>query len=196
MKKRICGLLVVAGLCCSAPAMAEMTGNINAFIGAKGLNSDDWYADSHGEVGALFDIGGSNWPVLFAVDVLASHGDWDGYIYRHKTATIDYYEEDVKTSELNLGVRKYWHATGNMYPYVGGGLAYIRLRAEGRLNSGTTTRESGDGSGLWVGGGIQWRFDQFNLGFSVRASAAQVSLDSGDYQGGGGHTALLLGYHF
>ena len=196
MKKRIGGLLIVAGMACSAPAMAEMTGNISGFVGVKGLNSDDWFADAHGEAGVQFDFGGSDWPVLIAIDAMGSHGTWDGYVYYPKTSSIHYYEEDVKTSELNIGVRKYWDGPGRMHPYVGGGLAYVRLRAEGKKDGVTTLSDSGDGSGLWVGGGIVWYFDQLSLGFNVRASAAQVSLDSGTYDGGGGHTAFTLGYHW
>lgn len=196
MRKGILSLLFISTFALAGPAAAAgWTGNINAFLGGKGLDDDDWLADSHAEVGVLLDFGGADWPVLIAVDMLSSRGDYDGYVYSPSLG-IHYYEEDVETRELNLGVRKYWDVGGSMHPYVGGGLAFVRLEAEGRVNGGNTVTDSGSGEGVWVGGGIQWRFGQFNLGFSVRASAAEVSLDSGDYQGGGGHTGLLLGYHW
>lgn len=197
MNKGVFSLLLICGALLSTPLQAAgMTGNINAFLGAKGLDSDDWMADAHSEGGVLLDFGGEGWPFLIAVDMLGSRGDYDGYVYFPKRNSINYYQEDVRTRELNLGVRHYWDGPGNMHPYLGGGLAFIHLDAEAKIDGTKTLDESGDGSGLWLGGGIQWRFDQFNLGFSVRASSAEVSLDSGNYQGGGGHTALILGYHW
>jgi opacity protein-like surface antigen len=197
MKKAITALLLCLGLTVSGAATAEgTTGNINVFLGGKGLDDEDWLADSHGEIGLLIDIGGKDWPLMFAVDMLRSSGDFDGFVYRPSDASIHYYEEDVKTRELNLGVRKYWHPTSNMYPYLGGGLAFVRLEAEWRYDGGTLYSDSGSGTGVWLGGGVQWRFDQFNIGFSIRASGAEVALDSGDYQGGGGHSGLVFGYHW
>jgi len=196
MNKGIQGVALLFALAFATAAQAAGTGNINVFLGGKGLDDNDWMADAHSEGGVLIDFGGESWPVSLAVDVLGSRGDYNGYVYFPKSNAIKYYEEDVETSELNLGVRHYWNGLGKMHPYVGGGVAFVHLDATGKVDGVTTLRDSGDGTGLWVGGGIQWRFDQFNLGFSVRASAAEVSLDTGDYQGGGGHTGLLLGYHW
>jgi len=197
MSRGITALLLGFALLLAGPATAAgWTGNINAFLGAKGLDDDDWLADSHSEAGLLFDIGGEDWPVLLAADVLGSYGEFDGLVYSYSTDSVDYYEEEVRTRELNLGVRKYWGVNGRMHPYLGGGLAFVRLKAKGRLDGGPTLSDSGSGEGLWLGGGIQWRFNSFNLGFSVRSSWAEVELDSGDYQGGGGHAGVVLGYHW
>lgn len=197
MHKTIGSLLVCVGLAMAGPAPAAgSSGNLNLFLGAKTLDEDDWLANEHGEIGLMFDIGGENWPVAIAVDLLGSSGDFDGLVYSYWDREIYYYEEEVKTRELDLGVRKYWDLRGRMHPYVGGGLALVELKAKGRLDGGPTYRESGSGSGLWLGGGIQWRFEQFNIGFDVRSSFAEVDLASGDYQGGGGHAGLALGFNW
>lgn len=189
-------IVLMTSLLATQTASAATTGNLNFFLGAKALNQDDWLADEHGEFGMLLDIGADNWPVRLAIDILGSSGEFDGPVYSYQDNAIHYYEERVETSELDLGVRKYWHAGGNMHPYLGGGLALVRLEASGRLDGGSRYRDSGSGTGLWLGGGIQWRLEQFNLGFSIRSSLARVELDSGDYQGGGGHAGLLLGFRW
>lgn len=195
MKKLMQALPLLLVMLAAVPSQAMAGGNINAFLGGKGLNSDDWEANAHSEGGVLLDFGGENWPVNIAVDVLGSSGGYDNVHYSSSLG-LYYYEEDVKTSELSLGVRKYWNGSGNMHPYLGGGLAFIRLSAVAKIDGTTVIDDSDSGTGLWIGGGIQWRFDQFNLGFSVRASAAQVTLGGNEYQAGGAHTGVVLGYHW
>jgi len=197
MHKIVASLILCAGLTSAVPALAAGPGgNLNLFLGAKTLDENDWLANAHGELGLMFDIGGEDWPVALAVDLLGSSGDFDGLVYSYWDRGIYYYEEEVRTRELNLGVRKYWELHGNMHPYFGGGLALVELKAKGRLDGGPTYRDSGSGSGLWLGGGIQWRFEQFNLGFDIRSSFAEVDLASGDYQGGGGHAGVVLGVNW
>lgn len=170
------------------------SGNVNLLLGSKALDSDDWVADAHGEVGILIDIGHSSWPVNIAIDMLRSRGDFDGFVYY--PSTLYYVEEEVTTRELNLGVRHYFEAAPGMRPYIGGGLALISLETDWRIDSGPLLHDEGHGSGIWLNGGIVWGFNEFNLGFDVRVSAAEVEMDVGDFQGGGGHAGLILGYHW
>lgn len=196
MNKAITVLLLCLGATFTGAASAAgTTGNINAFLGAKVLDEDDWLANEHGEIGALIDFAGKDWPVHIAVDLLSSSGDFDGLVYSPSRG-VTYYEEKVKTREMDLGVRKYWNVGGNMYPYLGGGLAFVKLKAEGRYPGEPSFSDSGSGTGLWLGGGIQWRINQLNIGFSIRASGANVELRGNDYHAGGGHSALIVGYHW
>ncbi|MGM0593078.1 MAG: outer membrane protein [Pseudomonadota bacterium] len=180
----------------AAPAAAEWNANLNAFLGAKALDEDDWVADAHSEAGLMIDFGGENWPVHIAMDVFGSRGDYDGMVYNLRESDLYYYEEEVRTSEFNFGLRRYWRVLGNMHPYVGGGIAFVHLKAEAQREGEPRYSDSGSGEGLWLGGGIQWRFEQFNLGFNLRTSYATVELDSGDYDGGGGHAGVVLGFNF
>lgn len=195
MKKGILALLMCLGFGFSgAAAAAGSTGNVNLFLGGKTMDEDEWLANEHGEVGVMIDFGGQDWPVLIAVDLLRSSGDFNGYVYT--PFGIDYYEEDVKTREMDIGVRKYWDIGSNMFPYLGGGLAFVKLEATGQYLGQPAYSASGSGTGLWIGGGIQWGFDQFNIGFDIRGTGADVELDGIEYKAGGGHTALILGYHW
>ncbi|MFO7593895.1 MAG: hypothetical protein R6X15_07640 [Pseudomonadota bacterium] len=196
MHRGMIAALLCCGLSMAAPVAAETFGNnLNVFLGSKALDEDDWLADEQGEFGLLYDFGAKGWPVQLAVGLLFSRGDFDGLVYVPGSG-YGSYDQEVSTREFNLGVRKYWVTYGNMYPYLGGGLAHIRLKAEERYDGGPLYSDSGSGTGLWIDGGLMWRFNQFNIGFNVRASAAEVALGDNDYEAGGGHAGLLLGYHW
>jgi len=185
------GLMALPGLA----SAGAFTGNVNLFLGAKTLDDTDWYAYQHAEGGILVDIGQTGWPVNLAVDMLASSGDetlW-AYVPGYGYAP---YKEEVDTSEVNLGLRKSWELASNMHPYVGGGLAFIHLDAKGTVLGFGTVTDEGDGTGVWLNGGIYWTVQSLNLGFDVRYSEATVNMHYGDFEGGGGHAGLLVGYHW
>lgn len=171
------------------------TGNLNGFIGGKALDDEDWFADEQAEVGVRLDFRRDDWPFSIAVDTHFSEGDFKGYVFFPLSGTR-YYEEDVDTCEFNLGIRKYWDAAANMRPFLGGGLAYAQLEAKGKLDGVTELSDKGNGVGIWLNGGILWTIDAFNIGFDVRYTRVEVGLDAGDFEGGGGHAGVLLGYHW
>lgn len=179
----------------SAHADDSWSGNLNLFLGSKVLDDSDWLADAHGEVGLLFDFGRRDWPVNIVVDILRSRGDFTGFAYNPGIGIL-YVEEEVTTRELNLGVRHYFDLGSNMTPYIGGGLALISLKADTRIDGGPWWHDEGKGSGIWLNGGIKWDFDAFNIGFDIRSSVADVSMDAGNFSGGGGHAGLVLGTHW
>lgn len=196
MHRGIIAVMLCYGLMAAVPAAAETNGgNINFFLGAKGLDDDDWLADEHGEFGLLYDFGGKDWPVQLAVGMLFSGGEFDSYIFVPGSG-FSFYNQEVRTREFNLGVRKYWGPIGRMYPYIGGGLAHIRLRVEEHFGFWPPYSTSDDGTGTWLDGGLMWRFNQFNIGFNIRASSADVTLNGREYEAGGGHAGLMLGYHW
>lgn len=63
--------------------------------------------------------GGSDWPIAFATDIVASSrgGDLPGF------------RVEGQTSELAFGLHKNWEA-GAARPYVGGGIAKIDTQLE------------------------------------------------------------------
>ena len=141
------------------------------------------------------DVGHSDWPINIAIDLLSSRGTFDGFDYAPGPG-IFYVEEEVTTDELHLGVRHYFEANSRMRPYIGGGLAFINLESDLRIDSGPLIHDEGHGSGIWLNGGIIWGFNEFNLGLDARLSAADIEMDAGDFQGGGAHAGLILGYHW
>lgn len=183
--------LILPGAACAA----GWTGNLNGFIGGKALDDNDWFADEQAEVGARLDFRRTNWPISIATDVHFSSGDFNGYVF-FPSSGVRYYKEDVETCEFNVGVRKYWDAVSNMHPFVGGGLAYVQLDAKGTVDGTTSLSDKGNGVGVWLNGGITWTLNAFNIGFDVRYTQAEVGLDAGDFEGGGGHAGVLLGYHW
>ncbi len=178
-------LLVLAGLCTPAPAIAgDWTGNANFFLGQKSLDSNDWEPlEDQIEFGAEVSWGPKSWPVLIATDILIS-GDSDD---------ISGVDVDAATSEFDFGVRKIW-AVESFHPYVGGGLAIVGAAIEAS-SGGNSIDESDNGVGVWVGGGAFWRLgSHFNIGGSVRFSTADVEFGSEDVDAGGFHVGLLLGW--
>lgn len=171
--------------------------NINAFLGAKFLNEDDWEPlETQGEFGVLVDFKPKSWPVSMAIDTLAS--------YAEETATINVpgvgsVTEEVQgsTGELDIGVRNYWRPQTKMQPYLGGGLAFISAALQAKTAKYTYVRDDGVGVGLWIDGGVSWILGKhFNIGVDARLSGAQVELFDENRQAGGFHLGLLLGYHW
>lgn len=188
-------LLLSVTLNGSAAAADGWNGNVNLLLGAKSLDNTEWFAYEHHETGILIDFAQDGWPVNIAIDLLRSHGDFSGLVYIPYDAIYPY-EEDVVTREMNLGVRRYFDVNHTLRPYLGGGLALVKLEAEGSTTPGSVVHDEGTGSGIWLNGGFLWNLDAFNLGFDIRATIAEVDMDYGYFQGGGGHAGLLFGYHW
>ena len=198
MKTFITSILLCLPLFVTSPVHAEETGwsgNINLFLGSKGLSEQDWLASSHGETGILLDFGRTGWPVNIAIDMLSSRGEFSGLAYAPGPGIV-YVEEEIRTREMNLGVRHYFDLNTNMHPYIGGGIALVSLEVETDIGPGLVAEDEGKGSGIWINGGAKWQLDAFNIGFDIRITAADVTLDAGDFSGGGGHAGLIMGYHW
>lgn len=183
-------VLLPMGLTLPGIASAEWTGNFNAFLGGKALNEDDFRADEHREIGTRLDFKRDWWPVSIAADMNFSRGDDKGNV-----TGVGYVDEQIDTFEFNLGVRKYWEAM-NIRPFLGGGVAYTQLNLDRTIDSVTDVSERGDGFGFWVNGGVAWTFNAFNIGFDLGYTQSEVDLSAGDFDSGGGHAGILLGYHW
>jgi hypothetical protein len=176
----VIALLVVAGIGYPAIARAESKGEVNFVLGKKMLDRNDWEPnEDQGEFGAEVTWGGSDWPIAFATDLVASSHGGD----------IPGFRIEAQTSELAFGVRKIWEA-GPARPYVGGGIA--KMDAQLELNSAL---EDDTVLGGWVGAGIFWRLGpRFNIGLAGRVSRGKVTLFGAEIEAGGTHAGLLLGW--
>lgn len=195
MRHAIC-LLVVGAACILPPASQAQgwTGNVNALIGTKMLDDDDWEpVEEQDQLGVLVDFRPTAWPVNLAIDLLRSEDD---------ASVSGIIGVDAEITEVDLGVRKHWDRWSLLRPYIGGGLAYVSADLEVSVDLPPPfgpEREPFDDSafGLWINGGVYWSLrDAFNVGIDLRYSDADVSFAGVDANAGGVHAGLLLGYHW
>jgi opacity protein-like surface antigen len=214
-------LLAVAVALAVTPALAEWGGEVNLFLGEKKLSDDnlddledetDFSLSDQFEWGIASSFGNVDWPVMIAVDLLMADSD-DSYTYE---GFYDYtYSVEIETTELAVGVRKFWAVNDKFEPYVGGGLAYVKAEACLEFTSDAAPFKQYSDSlsfdendiGYWINGGGMWRFnDKFHLGIDVRYSDAKVDFDdvdlekqpegSGEFEAGGFHYGILFGYRW
>jgi hypothetical protein len=176
-------MLAVAAAVSAFPAVAET--NINFFLGQKMLDDDADPVEDQGEFGVLTTFGNPDWPVQLAADLLVSADSEDEFGI----------ETTVVTSELAFGARKIWEK-GKVRPFVAGGIAIVSGMLEVEI-AGLDVDDDESALGTWVEGGVFWRLGQkFNIGFEVRASWAEIDLFGADFEAGGEHVGLLLGWGF
>jgi hypothetical protein len=130
----------------------EWTGNINAFLGAKALNNDDWTpAEDQGEIGIKFDFRPKSWPVNIAIDYNYAQSDDESFV----DPVLGSGKFQSTTTELNVGVRKIWDQYSTVRPFIGGGLSFES--AKGEVTAfGQSASDSDTGTGIWFGGGVYW----------------------------------------
>ncbi len=182
------GLIGMASSLASSPVLAdEQDSNVRLLVGQKRLDSDDWNTlDRQNEIGMIFDIKKTSWPVSIAFDVMFSGED------KNKPNT-----ERGYTSEQHLGIRKIWtmnHST--FHPYLGGGVALIQASYEkpGVIGS---VKEDDNAIGAWIGTGADWHLSpKMSLGIDIRYSQADVTIFNKDLKAGGLHTGITLGYRW
>jgi hypothetical protein len=203
MRKLLTSLIILCWL--SIPTLAisgsssspgSWTGNINGFLGMKQLDEDDWEpVEEQTEFGVKLDFKQQSWPVSIAIDYFLSSDDDSGLYFVPGYGVISATLEG-ETSELCFGVRKVWDASPTMRPFIGGGLAHITAEVEATA-LGVSASADDDAIGFWIGGGIYWTLgEHFNIGFDLRWSKAEVTINGVDAEGGGGHAGLLIGYHW
>lgn len=165
------------------------TGNVNLFLGGKGLNEDHWTpAEAQGEGGIQIDFRPRSWPVSLVIDLLGAGGKPEGS------------EFESRTSELNIGVRKIWEQFTYVRPFIGGGVSFVHGEMKGKMVDGVVevgSSDEDDGAGLWFGGGVYWTLAKhFNIGLEAKLSAAEVTLFGIEANAGGGHFGMLVGGHW
>ena len=171
----------------STALAGSWTGNINAFLGMKYLDEDDWSPmEEQTEGGLLFDIGKINWPVHILVESMYSMDD----------DVISGVDVEATTTELVLGVKKIWAPNSSIRPFIGGGLCFAAAELEGSQGVEQISDDE-SGTGFSVSGGVYWTLGQhFNLGLHLAYSSVEVTLYETDAAIGGTHSGLMLGYHW
>ena len=178
------GFLVAFIVLCvlTVPAHAAGQGNVNFILGQKALDEDDWTPpdlDTQRESGVEVTWGGESWPIQIATDFLAST----------KTDSLSGVDVQGTTWEWAFGVRKIWEA-GPARPYLGGGLALVNVQVD--IGSSSPNDSA---LGTWIGGGVFWRLgSRFNIGLATRLSKATGNITNVDFEAGGLHYGLILGW--
>jgi hypothetical protein len=210
MRKRL--FLALLGVMLIVPGSAfgnDWTGNLNLFLGAKYLDSDDWQpADNHGEIGALFDIRHRRWPASLAIDVFGSKTD-DSVDIVTTDNDANAVDVEVRTAELHVGFRKIFENFHYIRPFIGGGVALVNadlhtsqpgVLVPSSLSPtlpGTLTPDNDTGAGVWLDCGVYWTLGgNFNVGVDFRYSTAEVNINNVDANAGGGHAGFLIGYNW
>lgn len=210
--KRIGQLVLILLLALGAangPALAG-GGDVSVLFGQKSLSDnmlDTAGVDRQFQFGVCLTLDFEG-PVMLAIDLLSSSDSTTLAIPAAFPLQLD---TDVDTTELDLGVRKFW-GQNKIRPFVGGGLAIVRLDARqtesGTLGTGAPfstllVDDHDTGIGLWINAGFLYRAtDRFNVGLDVRYSDANADLSpptAGPVLGldsGGSHYGVVLGYHW
>ena len=193
------GVAAAADAPAPAPAPAarpttvpSWTGNVDAYLGAKALDHDDWDPiEGQAAFGLLFDTRPRSWPISLCVHLLGS-GGYD------KDDTTDV-KTTGSTSELQLGIKKVFGDDGGgvFRGWVAGGVAIVSAARRIDPPGAGSTKDDDSGVGGWLGGGLYWTIaNHFNIGPMVELSAAKVTLFGQDIQAGGLDAGILLGYHW
>lgn len=157
--------LVVVGLMLAAgPVFAA--GNANFLLGGRGLDEGEWEpVDQHSVFGVTVDFGGADWPVHMETGFYGSGAD-----DRAEDLFVGGVDVTVAVGEAFFGVNKTWGLSGNVRPFVGGGLASVVAAVE--LDSVTFPLSEDDDDqslGAYVHGGVFWRLGpRFNIGVDGR----------------------------
>lgn len=195
---RTCVILLLLAVIPAVPVAAlDWTGNVNLALGGKSLDEDDWTfsgvtLEDHDELSLGLDFRMIDWPVSIAIEI-------SGSAEQEKISGIG--DVEGKTGELRIGLKKIWEPVETIHPFLGGGLAFISGEVEAvnedLLPLKIEISDDDRGTGFWLMGGVYWTLGGvFNLGFELGYSTAEISLFNKDVDAGGGHAALLLGYHW
>jgi len=174
---------MVASLASSPVLADDYDGNVRLALGQKRLDKEWGILDRQNEIGMIFDIKKSSWPVSIAFDVFFSGED------KNINGT-----EKGSSSEQHLGVRKIWTINDSKFhPYLGAGVAFIQADYE----VVGSEKDGGNGVGGWIGTGVDWHLSsKMSLGVDIRYSTADVTIFNDDVDAGGLHTFLTLGYRW
>jgi len=157
-RKRMMVTVLVALMLGAAPA-AMAGGNVNAFVGFKWLDEEEWAPlDQQDELGVevTIDVG----KIGIAADLLRSNDE---------QPLIDTLKIEGTTTELDLGVRKIWGK--KLRPFFGGGLAFIKAEIE-LSDQFDSAKDDKSRVGVWLGGGVFYQIAKhLNVGVDARFSA-------------------------
>jgi len=198
------GLLLLGGPAAAASVDASL------LLGQNALSEDrldDAGVDSLTDVGALVNLD-FQWPVLLAVDLLRGSGDGSRDFSGEFPLA---FQTDVDALDLHVGARYVFRKTTPWRPYVGGGLAWTKLDVKqvenGSFGPGTEYQtvvvdDSDSGIGFWLGGGLLYRHNRWQVGGDLRYADTSATLqpegaDEGlKLDAGGLHAGVFVGWAF
>ena len=180
----------LTSLLLSSGAAAEIRGNANLFLGAK-MMSDQWQpAGQQFEIGATVDFRSEQWPVSAAVALLYTKADESESTFGVKDEIFEYH----------FGVLKLWHdddLRAKFRPFVGGGAVVAQANVALSRIGLSTVHDQDLGFGGWVGAGFYWNpYRSLNLGVDARWSTASVQLMGQDFDAGGVHLGVTVGWRW
>ncbi len=206
-RRWLAGIMVV----CFGVMSAQAAGDINLLFGTRVSSEamlEEAAVDDLSQFGAAFswDYGG---PLMVAVDLLVASTDASRSV---AAVYPTVYWTDIKSTELDVGVRKLFGEDRKLKPYLGGGLAWMRLDVlqvlNGSLGEGSEFTDiimddAENAFGFWANAGLLYTLgESFNVGLDIRYSDAQVDVtpvDGGlglEFDTGGAQYNVLVGYHW
>lgn len=168
--------------------------NLNLLAGWKAMDAEQWEPiERQTEFGLLVDLRERSWPVGGELAFLASSADESERTFGARSTAYEYH----------VGLRKTWNDSMDSIdqpgfrPYAGLGLAMVAIH--GALDrEGLPRVHGGDfGFGPWVGAGLCWTpAGNLNLGLDARWSSARVRLFDEEFDAGGIHLGVFLGWRW
>ncbi len=186
--------ILLTGLMMTNPAIAKnWQFHAGGIIAKKSMDEDGWHGIINNNItlnqdtnlGALFDVQRSTWPVSLAADIFVTADSRSSGVYDEAAVTI----------EMHLGVRKYWNEAGKGWqPYVGGGLAFSLSDLETSFYNTTISDDDSD-VGFWAGGGGNLYLNEhWYLGLDVRYSTGTLEIGTQKRDLDGVMTGLTVGF--
>lgn len=161
-------------------------------IATKSMDDDGWQAENIADLtlmqdaqfGGLFDMKKSSWPVAIVADIFVTADK----------RKANGFEETATTSELHLGVRKYWGTPQQGWQsYLGGGIALTSTDLESKFGDSKTSDDDSD-TGVWLGGGANWHLtEKWYVGLDVRYSTGTLNVFEQERDVDGFLTGLTVG---
>lgn len=189
-------ILITAIIALWVPAVGiceEAIGNVNFAIGALWTADDFSEAfnmDERIEIGAICDVKKKNWPISIAFEYLFSYGDSRTSVNSY--GLLENMNVDVYCSEMYVGVKKVFNHFPSVKPFVGGGLYTVNVYVDISYDD-----EYDVGIGGWVGAGAYFMLlKHLDIGLEWKWSKAKVTIFDKDFDVGGNHFDLMIGYHF
>lgn len=186
-------LVASLGVSAAAPAAAgPWTGNVSAVVGRKLMDKDSWEpADELREAGVLIDFRNhETYPVSVALD----------FFRAEKSASGNAFTLDARTNELHLGARIVLNDGDQetwFRPYLGAGVSLVEADVDLNREGQPFEEDRAFGAGVWGGAGIYVSpLPGINIGFDARWSTVPVKLLGEDFDAGGIHLGVLVGWRW
>lgn len=163
----------------------------NCFLTFGNLKTSESFSEAFNvstkkEAGVSFDVKAESWPV--SVDLQMS------YLYaKSRVPSIPENKKmTVLRSDTGIGIKKIFHMSESLKPFVGGGPYLVRMYSE---LAGETDMSTGIGYYFVVG--VYCKITKnFSTGLHWKRSVVDCSIQHSNVDSGGEHLAFLAGFSF